>query len=561
MAIDERWPRHDSAIRCCGTVSVGTAAGTQWTRGKSGGVLSKNPRSERRASHVSAGGRAVSRCCTCTLGKRRIIGSWSVDSIHFYSGGYSCIPGFMAAFVPAHAALRPSLSRRRSCQSLCTCSRQRVCLYAVHGRQGGHPDAEHSFRGQDAGYIVPPAEYAHMTFEQVRDARFLKKIPTLYEILGEDAVPRIPNPAARLPSFQDMDLYLAAPTDAVLKQTVVNPGKPQNFARYLRSGPREHVAFSPDEVRAAIVTCGGICPGINTVIRELTDGLANLYGVQHIYGIRGGYRGFYDGTPFMPLNPRNVDGIHRLGGTVLGTSRGGFDLERIMHAIEEHRLNQLYLIGGDGTIKGAAAIAAECERLRRKVGVVSVPKTIDNDIPVIDHSFGFMTAVEEAQRAINAAHVEVTCFPNGIGVPRCGLLSHPRSAVRSARTARPVRVHPAAAGAERALCAGGGRGRRPGAGTGSAWRGPQRQSQAGRYRAVPHRPDRGLLSHHRDGGVHEIRRSDVYGARHTAHRQRSDVLCAVGAQRSARRHGRLHLVHRRAGERTIRHDTAERCGR
>ena len=320
--------------------------------------------------------------------------------------------------MPAHAALRPSLPRRHSRQSLSTSSRRRAYLYAVHGRQGGHPDAEHSFRGQDAGFIVPPAEYAHMTFEQVRDARFLKKIPTLYEILGEDAVLRIPNPAARLPSFQDMDLYLAAPTDAILKQTVVNPGKPQNFARYLRSGPREHVAFSYDEVRAAIVTCGGICPGINTVIRELTDGLANLYGVQHIYGIRGGYRGFYDGTPYMPLDPRNVDGIHRLGGTVLGTSRGGFDLERILHAIEQHRFNQLYVIGGDGTIKGAAAIAAECERRRRKVGVVSVPKTIDNDIPVIDHSFGFMTAVEEAQRAINAAHVEVTCFPNGIGVVR-----------------------------------------------------------------------------------------------------------------------------------------------
>jgi 6-phosphofructokinase 1 len=291
-------------------------------------------------------------------------------------------------------------------------------IHCAHGRPGGSADAAEVFDESDADFILSPEVYRSMTLSDIDQVTYMKAIPRLQDFLAEDQVPRVRNPATTKISFRGLDNYDTSPYDAVLKQTVVNPDKRRNFARYLRAGPREWIAFRPEEVRAAIVTCGGLCPGINTVIRELTDGLWHLYDVRSIVGIKGGYRGFYNGTPYLELSPSRVDGIHRLGGTILGSSRGGFDLDRIMNAVRRNGFNQLYIIGGDGTIRGAAAIADACLKERLRVCVASIPKTIDNDIPVIDHSFGFMTAVEEAQRAINAAHVEATCFPNGIGIVR-----------------------------------------------------------------------------------------------------------------------------------------------
>jgi 6-phosphofructokinase 1 len=291
-------------------------------------------------------------------------------------------------------------------------------ISCTHGRPGGSSDAREAFDENDADFILSPEIYQSLSISDIDSGRYLKSIPRLQDFLPASQIPRVCNPATSKVSFRGLDNYDTSPNDVVLKQTVINPDKRRNFARYLRAGPRSWIAFRPEEVRAAIVTCGGLCPGINTVIRELTDGLWHLYDVRSIVGIRGGYRGFYNGTPYLELSPRTVDGIHRLGGTILGSSRGGFDLEQILGAIRRHGLNQLYIIGGDGTIRGAAAIAEACMRERLRVSVASIPKTIDNDIPVIDHSFGFMTAVEEAQRALNAAHVEATCFPNGIGIVR-----------------------------------------------------------------------------------------------------------------------------------------------
>lgn len=182
-----------------------------------------------------------------------------------------------------------------------------------------------------------------------------------------------------------------------------------------RAGPRYHVLFTPDEVKAAIVTCGGLCPGLNSVIRELVDALWYQYGVRHIHGIQGGYRGFYS-LPTLPLNPRMVNHWHDSGGTKLGTSRGGFDLIKIVEAIKNQGFNQVYIIGGDGTMRGAVAIFEEVRKRGLKVSVVGIPKTVDNDVRVIDRSFGFQTAVEKAREAINAAHVEAESTPNGVGL-------------------------------------------------------------------------------------------------------------------------------------------------
>ncbi|XWS17676.1 hypothetical protein CRYUN_Cryun33cG0088100 [Craigia yunnanensis] len=175
------------------------------------------------------------------------------------------------------------------------------------------------------------------------------------------------------------------------------------------------VYFASDEVHACIVTCGGLCPGINTVIREIVCGLYHMYGVRKILGIDGGYRGFYAKNT-INLTPKVVNDIHKRGGTFLGTSRGGHDTSKIVDRIQYRGINQVYIIGGDGTQRGAAVIFEEIRRRGLKVAVAGIPKTIDNDIPVIDKSFGFDTAVEEAQRAINAAHVEAESIENGIGL-------------------------------------------------------------------------------------------------------------------------------------------------
>ncbi|CAO2825636.1 unnamed protein product [Amaranthus hypochondriacus] len=187
------------------------------------------------------------------------------------------------------------------------------------------------------------------------------------------------------------------------------------------------VYFEAGEVEACIVTCGGLCPGLNTVVREIVCGLHHMYGVSRVLGIEGGYMGFYSRNT-RPLTPKSVNDIHKRGGTVLGTSRGGHDTRKIVDSIEDRGINQVYIIGGDGTQRGASVIFEEVRRRGLKVSVVGIPKTIDNDIPVIDKSFGFDTAVEAAQRAINSAHVEAESAENGVGVVKlmgryCGFIA------------------------------------------------------------------------------------------------------------------------------------------
>ncbi|KAM0051820.1 putative 6-phosphofructokinase [Helianthus debilis subsp. tardiflorus] len=215
------------------------------------------------------------------------------------------------------------------------------------------------------------------------------------------------------------DGFYISHSDVILHQIVFDfsgnfPSSEPHLA-YHRAGPRKEILFDPKQVRAAIVTCGGLCPGLNTVIRELVVGLWELYGVREIFGIKAGYRGFYSGDPIR-LDPKLVHNWHKRGGTVLETSRGGFDLHKIVDAIEKHGFNQVYIIGGDGTLRGAVQIFNEIQRRKLNVAVTGIPKTVDNDVGIIDRSFGFQTAVEMAQQAISAAHVEAESAPNGIGL-------------------------------------------------------------------------------------------------------------------------------------------------
>jgi 6-phosphofructokinase 1 len=186
-----------------------------------------------------------------------------------------------------------------------------------------------------------------------------------------------------------------------------------------KAGPRQQIYFAPSHVHAGIVTCGGLCPGINDVIRAIVRCLWFRYGVRRITGIRYGYRGFLPeyniGT--KPLDPEAVDEVHKVGGTFLGSSRGGGDrIPDIVDSIERLNLNMLFTIGGDGTQKGAEAIAEEIERRDLKIAVVGIPKTIDNDLLFVDRTFGFETAVARAAEAVTAAHVEAHSAMNGVGL-------------------------------------------------------------------------------------------------------------------------------------------------
>ncbi|KAL0410558.1 UNVERIFIED_CONTAM: ATP-dependent 6-phosphofructokinase [Sesamum latifolium] len=240
----------------------------------------------------------------------------------------------------------------------------------------------------------------------------LEDVPHLSDYIQH--LPTYPNPLQDHPAYSVVRRYFVDVDDTVAQKIVVHKDSPRG-THFRRAGPRQRVYYESDDVRACVVTCGGLCPGLNTVIREIVCSLHHMYGVKSVVGIDGGYRGFYSRNT-ISLTPKSVNDIHKRGGTILGTSRGGHNTKKIVDCIEDRRINQVYIIGGDGTQKGASVIFEEIRRRELKVAVVGIPKTIDNDILVIDKSFGFDSAVEEAQRAINAAHVEATSTENGIGV-------------------------------------------------------------------------------------------------------------------------------------------------
>jgi 6-phosphofructokinase 1 len=181
-------------------------------------------------------------------------------------------------------------------------------------------------------------------------------------------------------------------------------------------GPREFLYFDPARTRAAIVTCGGLCPGLNNVIRGLVLELVDNYGVTDVLGFRDGFRGLVGGTEPVRLGRDAVADIQHRGGTILGTSRGSQDPQEMVTTLDRLGVSILFVLGGDGTLRGAEAIADAADARGLTLSVVGVPKTIDNDIPYIDQSFGFQTAFARATDSIKAAHTEASSTPNGMGL-------------------------------------------------------------------------------------------------------------------------------------------------
>ncbi len=185
-----------------------------------------------------------------------------------------------------------------------------------------------------------------------------------------------------------------------------------------KAGPRQDLFFDPLQTTAAIVTCGGLCPGINNVIRGMVMGLHYFYGIKNILGVPYGYEGLNPemGHGFIDLTPEKVRDIHQFGGTFLGSSRGAQDVSVMVNTLEENKIDILFAIGGDGTLKGVDAIGQEIADQGLAIAVVGIPKTIDNDIDIIDKSFGFETSFDVASSILRDAHNEATGAYNGISI-------------------------------------------------------------------------------------------------------------------------------------------------
>jgi 6-phosphofructokinase 1 len=183
-------------------------------------------------------------------------------------------------------------------------------------------------------------------------------------------------------------------------------------------GPREKIFFNPPDLKCGIVTCGGLCPGINDVIRAIVMSLHYHYGVNTVFGFRYGYEGLSSRYGHVPLNltPENVNDIHQMGGTILGSSRGPQDIADMVDTLVDRGVSILFTIGGDGTLRGSQSIAEEINRRGLKISVIGIPKTIDNDISFVQQSFGFDTAVTESRISLYSAHAEATGARNGIGL-------------------------------------------------------------------------------------------------------------------------------------------------
>ncbi len=185
-----------------------------------------------------------------------------------------------------------------------------------------------------------------------------------------------------------------------------------------QAGPREKIYFDPSKLKCAIVTCGGLCPGLNDIIRSIVLELYHIYNVKTIYGIKHGLQGFipeYE-HDVMELNPEAVSGIQNTGGSILGSSRGTQDIGMITDCLERLNIGILFMVGGDGTLMASKKIAEEIEHRDLKISLIGIPKTIDNDIFLVSRSFGFDTAVDVATLAIEGAHNEAVAYPNGIGL-------------------------------------------------------------------------------------------------------------------------------------------------
>ena len=226
---------------------------------------------------------------------------------------------------------------------------------------------------------------------------------------------RVPSPMSGVRFVHDDERVLYPSTVADLQRLRSADGEPASMES---GGPRERIYFDPSTLACGIVTCGGLCPGLNDVIRAIVLSLHHHYGVPKIYGFRFGFEGLVEqhGHDPMDLTPERVRQIDEMGGSILGSSRGPQDAGAMVDRLERLGVSLLFAIGGDGTLRGAHAISEAARARGARIGVIGIPKTIDNDVQFVQKTFGFETAVSEARRATSAANAEAESARNGIGL-------------------------------------------------------------------------------------------------------------------------------------------------
>jgi 6-phosphofructokinase 1 len=229
---------------------------------------------------------------------------------------------------------------------------------------------------------------------------------------------RIPSPMSGVRFTRDDEGVLYHATVEGMTAWLNGSGRTAPPLAMESAGPRQRLFFDPAQLACGIVTCGGLCPGLNDVIRAIVLSLHHHYGVKKIYGFRFGYEGLVPrmGHEPLELTPDSVDRIHESGGSILGSSRGPQDAAEMVEYLNHLKVGILFAVGGDGTLRGAQKIGEEAVRRGSKLSVIGVPKTIDNDISFVQRTFGFETAVTEARRATYAANTEAEAARNGIGL-------------------------------------------------------------------------------------------------------------------------------------------------
>jgi 6-phosphofructokinase 1 len=242
----------------------------------------------------------------------------------------------------------------------------------------------------------------------------MQVVPEQLEIQGLGEC-RIASPIQGIRFLENGDRVLLSSSLETVSGILAQGGRLPAFEK---AGPRSKIYFDPSKLKCGIVTCGGLCPGLNDVIRAVVLSLYHNYKVKTVFGFPYGYEGltYRFGHAPMELNPEAVSRIHEYGGTILGSSRGHQDISEMVDTLDRMNIGILFAIGGDGTLRGAQGIAEEIRRRGLKISVVGIPKTIDNDISFVERSFGFETAVSEAVAAIDAAHTEAKGARNGIGL-------------------------------------------------------------------------------------------------------------------------------------------------
>ncbi|MBW2061604.1 MAG: ATP-dependent 6-phosphofructokinase [Deltaproteobacteria bacterium] len=252
----------------------------------------------------------------------------------------------------------------------------------------------------------------------------VKKLDTAIETLGLAKI-KSPLRLRRGLNCQDLGHFRVFTDDAdrILMDTSLKRLKQLQKANiepdsFEMAGPREKIYFDPTKVKAAVVTAGGLCPGLNDVIRAIVLTLYHMYSVRNNLGVQFGFQGLIPRFKheLLELTPELVRDIHDLGGTILASSRGLYPIEEIVDSLERLNINMLFTIGGDGTLKGALKICQEIEKRGLKIAIVGIPKTIDNDINLVARSFGFDTATAAAAEVIRSAHAEALGAPNGVGL-------------------------------------------------------------------------------------------------------------------------------------------------